>query len=73
MDRLFAGAGDTPDEECSRERSATKPETFAPVPRGRISDTPVASGRLTDRAAKYFGTSIFLMKPIAPPVVLLLA
>jgi len=65
-------------EECSAEKSSTKPLAFVLMPPGLASDATGAPDRLAGRvpasliarlAAKCFSTLIFLMRIIVHPVI----
>jgi hypothetical protein len=79
---IGAGIAGPFEEECSSEKSLLNSEAFAAALTESISEYPVASGSVTGwtaanlmarLAAKCLGTSIFLVRFIAAPFVLLLA
>jgi hypothetical protein len=80
--RYFPGGKSALEEECSKEKSLVNVSAFDPVMSDPAFEARVPVGRLNPwavpnrkarRAAKYLGTSIFLIRPMAAPIVLLLA
>jgi hypothetical protein len=76
------GGASALEAECSNEKSFVNFDAFSPAPAGSAAAAAGPLGRLSPRmdpkrkarrAAKYAGTSLFLIRLMATPLVLLLA